>query len=104
MDALQPLGRPNSTPIPDPGATCGSLVGHLWGSADVDAVEVVGPEGGVALGALPLPGVVAALDALEAEDVEALGQHRVLLAGVAAGAGQPGLRGAPGGQRPIGAL
>lgn len=47
-------------------------------SADVDAVEVVCSEGGVALGALPLARVVARLDALEAEDVVALGQHGVL--------------------------
>lgn len=46
--------------------------------ADVDAVEVVGAEGGVALGTLPLTCVVARLHALEAEDVEALGQHSVL--------------------------
>ncbi len=50
----------------------------------------MGPEGGVAFGALPLAGVVAALDALEAEDVEAFGQHRVLLARVAARARQAG--------------
>lgn len=55
-------------------------------SADVDAVEVVCSEGGVALGALPLARVVARLDALEAEDVVALGQHGVLHPRVAAGA------------------
>lgn len=53
-------------------------------SADVDAVEVVCSEGGVALGALPLARVVARLDALEAEDVVALGQHGVLHPRVAA--------------------
>lgn len=52
--------------------------------ADVNAVEVVGSESGVALGALPLTRVVARLDALEAENVEALGQHRVLHPRVAA--------------------
>ena len=58
---------------------------------DVDAVEVVGAEGRVALGALPLPGVVARLDALEAEDVEALGQDGVLHPRVATRAGQTSL-------------
>lgn len=53
--------------------------------ADVNAVEVVGSESGVALGALPLTRVVPRLDALEAENVEALGQHRVLHPRVAAG-------------------
>lgn len=52
--------------------------------ADVNAVEVVGSESGVALGALPLTCVVARLDALKAENVEALGQHRVLHPRVAA--------------------
>lgn len=51
---------------------------------NVNAVEVVGSESGVALGALPLTCVVARLDALEAENVEALGQHRVLHPRVAA--------------------
>lgn len=53
-------------------------------SADVDAVEVVCSEGGVALGALPLARVVASLDALEAEDVVALGQHGVFHPRIAA--------------------
>lgn len=52
--------------------------------ADVNAVEVVRSEGGVALGALPLTCVVACLDALEAEDVEALCQYGVLHPRVAA--------------------
>lgn len=60
-------------------------------SGDVDAVEVVGAEGTVALGALPLAGVVAHLEALVAEDVEALGEHRLLVPHVAAGAAQLGL-------------
>lgn len=47
-------------------------------------MEVVRSERRVALGALPLTRVVARLDALEAEDVEALSQHRVLHPGVAA--------------------
>lgn len=53
--------------------------------ADIDAVEVICSEGGVALGALPLTRVIARLDALEAEDVVALCQHSVLHPGVAAG-------------------
>lgn len=53
-------------------------------SADVNAVEVVCSEGGVALGALPLTCVVACLHALEAEDVEALCQYRILHPRVAA--------------------
>lgn len=53
-------------------------------SADVYAVEVVCSEGGVALGALPLACVVACLNALEAEDVEALCQYRILHPRVAA--------------------
>lgn len=60
-------------------------------SGDVDAVKVVGAEGTVALGALPLAGVVAHLEALVAEDVEALGEHRLLVPHVAAGAAQLGL-------------
>lgn len=48
----------------------------------------MGTKGRVALGTLPLAGLIAATHALEAEYVEALGQHCVLLAGVAAGAGQ----------------
>lgn len=55
-----------------------------WLLADVDAMEVVGPEGRVAFGALPLACVVARLNALEAEDVEALCQHSILHPGVAA--------------------
>ncbi len=38
---------------------------------------VFGAERGVALGALALAGLVARLEALEAEDVEALGQQSV---------------------------
>lgn len=60
-------------------------------SADVNAVEVVGSESGVALGALPLTCVVARLDALEAENVEALGQHCVLHPRVAARTRETGL-------------
>lgn len=59
---------------------------------DVDAVKVVGSEGAVALGALPLPGVVAHLQTLVTEDVETLGEHRLLVPGVAAGAAQLGLQ------------
>lgn len=52
-------------------------------------MEVVGTKGGVALGALPLAGLIAAPHALEAENVETLGKDCILLAGVTAGAGQP---------------
>lgn len=64
------------------------LLGEL---GDVDAVEVVGAEGTVALGALPLPGVVTHLQTFVAEHVETLGEHRLLVSGVAAGAAQLGL-------------
>lgn len=57
----------------------------LAGLADVNAMEVVGSECSVALGAFPLACVVACLDALEAEDVEALCQDSVLYSGVATG-------------------
>lgn len=55
---------------------------------DVNAVEVVGSKGTVTLGALPLSGVVTHLQAFVAEHVEALGEHRLLIAHVAAGAAQ----------------
>lgn len=58
---------------------------------DVDAVKVVGSEGTVALGALPLSGVVAHLQTFVAEYVETLGEHRLLVSCVAAGAAQLGL-------------
>lgn len=51
----------------------------------------MGAKGRVALGALPLAGLVAAAHTLEAEHVEALGKDSILLAGVTAGAGQPRL-------------
>lgn len=51
----------------------------------------MGTKGSVALGTLPLAGLIAAPHTFKAEDVEALGKHSVLLAGVTAGAGQPGL-------------
>lgn len=56
-------------------------------------MEVVGAEGGVALGALPLARVVARLYTLEAEDVETLGQDSVLYPGVTARARQTRLGG-----------
>lgn len=65
--------------------------------ANVNAMEVVCAEGCVALGTLSLTGVVASLDALEAEDVEALCQHGVLHPRVAARTGQASLR--DGGER-----
>lgn len=55
-------------------------------------MEVIGTKGSIALGAFPLTGVVARLDAVEAEDVEAFGEHGVLLARVAAGTGELSLR------------
>lgn len=48
----------------------------------------MGTKGSVALGTLPLAGLIAAPHTFKAEDVEALGKHSVLLAGVTAGAGQ----------------
>lgn len=45
---------------------------------EVEAVVVVGAEGRVALGALPLARLVARAQAVPAEHVEALRQHRVL--------------------------
>lgn len=65
---------------------------RVTGLSDVDAVEIVGAEGGVALRALPLARIVTRLHALEAEDVEALCQHGVLYARVAARTRQSGLR------------
>lgn len=61
--------------------TASQLANHAGTScllADVNAVEVVGAEGSIALGTLPLTRVIARLYALEAKDVEALGQHSVL--------------------------
>ncbi len=49
---------------------------------------VVGSERGVAFGTLSVPRLVARLQAVEAEHVEALGEDRVLLVGFASGAGQ----------------
>jgi hypothetical protein len=51
----------------------------------------VGTKGCVALGTFPLAGLIAAPHTFKAENVEALGKHGILLAGVTAGAGQPGL-------------
>lgn len=78
-------------PAPRFGSVC-CLLPPLSGLGDVDAVEVVGAEGTVALGALPLSGVVTHLETFVAEHVEALGEHRFLVPGVAAGAAQLGLR------------
>ena len=44
----------------------------------INAVEIVGTEGGVAFGAFPLARLVARLDAREAKYVEAFGQDGVL--------------------------
>lgn len=54
-------------------------------------MEVVGTKGGVTLGALALASVIASLDTLKAEDVEALGEYRILFPHVTAGAGQASL-------------
>lgn len=55
-------------------------------------MEVVCSEGTVTLGALPLSGVVAHLQALVAEDMETFGEDGLLVPCVAAGATQLGLR------------
>lgn len=68
-----------------------SVAPSLRRLGDVYAVKVVGSEGAVALGALPLAGVVAHLEAFVAEHVEALGEHRLLVSHVAAWAAQLGL-------------
>lgn len=60
-------------------------------SANVDTVEIIGPECSIALGAFALPGIIAGFHALKTEDVEALGEDSILFAHVAAGAGQTGL-------------
>lgn len=49
---------------------------------------VVRPEGGIALGALAIARLVARLQAVEAEDVETLGQDGVLLVCLAGWTGQ----------------
>lgn len=54
-------------------------------------MKVVGSEGTVALGAFPLSGVVTHLQTFVAEDVETLGEHRLLVSCVAARAAQLGL-------------
>lgn len=58
---------------------------------DVDAMKVVCSKSTVALGALPLSGVVTHLQTFVAEHVETLGEHRLLVSCVAAGAAQLGL-------------
>lgn len=62
--------------------------GSVYPLGDVNAVKVIGSEGTVALGALPLPGVVAHLQTFVAEDVETLGENRLLVSRVAAWAAQ----------------
>lgn len=54
-------------------------------------MKVVCSEGTVALGALPLSGIVTHLQTFVAEHVETLGEHRLLVSCVAAGAAQLGL-------------
>lgn len=60
-------------------------------SANVDTVEIIGPECSIALGAFALSGIIAGFHALKTEDMEALGEDSILFAHVAAGAGQTGL-------------
>lgn len=60
--------------------------------SDVDSVEIVCPEGGVALRALPLACIITRLHTLEAEDVEALCQNSILYTRVAAWTCQTGLQ------------
>ena len=54
-------------------------------------MKVVGSEGTVALGALPLSRIVTHLQTFVAENVETLGEHGLLVSCVAAGAAQLGL-------------
>lgn len=54
-------------------------------------MKVVGSEGTVALGALPLSSVVTHLQTFVTEYVETLGEHRLLVPCVAAGTAQLGL-------------
>lgn len=61
-------------------------------STDVDPVEVIGSEGGIALGALTLPGVIACFHTLKAEDMKTLCEDSILFAHVTAWAGQAGLQ------------
>lgn len=61
-------------------------------SANVDTMKVVGPESSIALGTFALSGIVAGFHALKAENVEAFGEHGILLAHVTAGAGQASLQ------------
>lgn len=55
-------------------------------------MKVIGSEGTVALGALPLPRVVAHLETFIAENMETLGEYGLLVSHVAAGTSQLGLK------------
>ena len=55
---------------------------------EVNAVVVVSSEGGVTLGTLAVPRLVARLQAVEAEDVETLRQDGILLVCLACRTGQ----------------
>lgn len=55
-------------------------------------MEVIGPKGSIALGALTLPGVIARFHTLKTEDMKALRKHSILFAHVTARAGQAGLQ------------
>lgn len=69
-----------------------TLAQSVTSLSDVNAVEIVGTEGGVALRALPLACIVTRLHTLEAEDMEALCQHGILYTRVAARTRQTGLQ------------
>lgn len=56
--------------------------------SDVDTVEVICSECSVAFGALPLASVIASLQAFIAEDVETLGEDRLLITSITTGATQ----------------
>ena len=66
----------------------GKVVVQTVELCEVQPVKVIGTEGLVALGALPLARLVPRLQAVVAEDVEALVQHGVLPLRLAAGTGQ----------------
>lgn len=54
--------------------------------SNVNAMEVIGSESSIALRTLPLPIVIAALQALVTEDVETLCKHGLLIPRITAGA------------------
>ncbi len=69
----------------------GGRRGHTQGVdrlGEINAVIVVGSKGGVTLGTLAVSRLVARLQAVEAEDVETLGEDGVLLVRLACRAGK----------------